>query len=188
MRTLFLLGILVSLIAIATKDDNQTAMDAAMEMGQKAKNLVSKYDKTSAASAIQDKVEETRETTNKKVDPFIHQAKEAIAKSKKGTPRYIAEPGVNKSIQKTTLPVSIKPVAKENTPSEKPDWIMPKARELAMPEISAMPKAPVEEFDLGTEITVEATKTKPVATDADRSFDLVRGYYENASRLLEEIK
>ena len=36
MRTLFLLGILGALIVIATKDDNQTAMEAALEMGQKA--------------------------------------------------------------------------------------------------------------------------------------------------------
>ena len=78
MRTLFLLGILGALIVIATKDNNQTAMEAAVEIGQKAQKIVSEYDN--------EKVEETSQTASKKVDPFIRQAKEAIANSKKSSP------------------------------------------------------------------------------------------------------
>jgi hypothetical protein len=188
MRTLFLLGILGALIVIATKDDNQTAMEAALEMGQKAKSIVAEYDNAKAVNTVMEKVEETRNTASKKVDPFISQAKEAIAKSKINSPLEAPKPETNKATEKTTPPVTLKPAVKKETPSETPDWVMPKSRKLAIPEIPAMPKSPVEELDLGTNVAVKVAKAEPVAIDVGRSYDLVKGYYENASRLLEEIK
>lgn len=180
MRTLFLLGILGALIVIATKENNQTAMEAAMEIGLKAQNLVTEHDKAKAVNTIQEKVEETRKTATKKVDPFIRQAKEAIAKSQKGTPR--------KMPKKVTPQISLKSAVEEKTPPEKPEWIMPKPRELAMPDIPAMPKSIVEKVELGASSPLELANADPAPVDVGRSYDLVKGYYENASRLLEEIK
>ena len=180
MRTLFLLGILGALIVIATKDNNQTAMEAAVEIGQKAQKIVSEYDN--------EKVEETSQTASKKVDPFIRQAKEAIANSKKSSPPEELKPENYKIAEKLVSPVAPKPVVKKIWPPEKPDWTMPKPRKLAIPEIPAMPKAPVEKLNLGTDVAVKVAKVEPTPINVGQSYDLVKGYYENASRLLEEIK
>jgi hypothetical protein len=188
MRTLFLLGILGALIVIATKDDNQTAMEAAVEISQKAQKIVAEYDKEKVVNSVLEKVEETSQSASKKVDPFIRQAKEAIAKSKKSSPIGEPKPESYKAAEKIGPPVAPKPVVKKRMPPEKLDWTMPKPRKLAIPEIPAMPKAPVEELDLGTDVAVKVAKVEPVSINVGQSYDLVKGYYENASRLLEEIK
>jgi hypothetical protein len=188
MKTLFLLGILGALIVIATKDNNQTAMEAAMEIGQKAQSIVSEYDRAKIVNTVRKKVKETSNTASKKVDPFIRQAKEAIAKSKKDSPRKMSEPENYTITEKITPPAPIKQAVKKITPPEEPDWTMPKPRKLAIPEIPAMPKAAVEELALGTNVAVRVAKVEPTSINVGHSYDLVKGYYENASRLLEEIK
>lgn len=188
MRTLFLLAILGALIVIATKDDNQTAMEAAVEISQKAQKIVAEYDKEKVVNSVLEKVDEASKTASKNVDPFIRQAKEAIAKSKNSTPRKKPKPENYKAAEKVAPPVAQKSAIKKIMPPEESDWTMPKSRKLALPEIPAMPKASVEQHDLGTDVDVKIAKVEPSAVDVSRSYDLVKGYYENASRLLEEIK
>ena len=65
---------------------------------------------------------------------------------------------------------------------------MPKPSQVAIPDIPAMPKASVEKHDLGAETTIKVANIQQPAIDVGQSYDLVKGYYENASRLLEEIK
>jgi hypothetical protein len=188
MRTLFLLGILGALIIIATKKDNQTAMEAAMEMGQQAKSLVEEYDKAKVMNKALEKVEEQRKTFTKKVDPFINKTKEAITKASENLPRRLPEPEPRMKAKKVEPPVAPIREVKENPPADMSDWTMPQPRQLAMPDIPAMPKASVEKLDLETKTTVKVASVEPAAIDIGRSYDLVKGYYENASRLLEEIK
>lgn len=193
MRTLFLLGILGTLIVIATKKDNQTAMEAAMELGQKAQSIVNEYDKERVVNSVLKRVKETSKTTDDQEDPFNLQITEVIAGSKDISPLKVQEPETNKVAERVTPPVALKLAVKEKTPIEKTpiektQWTMPKPRKQVMPEIPALPKTPVEELDLATDVVVEVAKVKPTAIDVGRSYDLVKGYYENASRLLEEIK
>jgi len=188
MRTIFLLGILISLTVIATKRDDQTAMDAAMEFGQKARSLVADYDRTGHVNKALATVEETSKTVGKGLDPFVRQAKEALTKSNQPLPRKTPEPKIIEQAEKTLPPVASKPVAVKKASPKNPEWIMPKARELAMPDIPALPKAPVEELSLEPEPAVQIAKAEPAVIDVGRSYSMVKGYYENASRLLEEIK
>jgi hypothetical protein len=188
MRTLFLLGILGALVVIATKKDNQTAMEAAMEIGQKAKAVVSEYDKAKIINAVSETVKDVKKAAKKEAMPFIQRTNEAIAKSEKSLAQDVPEPKTYISPEKVVPPVALKPIAKKKTLSEEPEWTMQQPGKLAIPDILAMPKASVEKLEIGADVVVKVAKVEPAAIDVGRSYDMVKGYYENASRLLEEIK
>ena len=179
MRTLFLLAILGALIVIANKRDDQTAMEAVMEMGQKAESLAGEYDKAKTVNRAFEKVDETAKEVSEKVDPFIKKTKEAIAKAGESLPRN--EPKTDPAFTDTEA-------TNEEISPKTPNWVMPESTQTAMPDISAMPKASVEKLDLNTEEPVHVANADTPAIDVERTYDKVKGYYENASRLLEEIK
>jgi len=188
MRTLFLLGILGALIVIATKRENQTAFEAVMKIGQKAQNLVSDYDHPEPVPKARDRVVEKVPPVRKKSDPFTHHSQENPTKLKENTPRKAPEPQAHKLVNANPPFSTPAPLAKENTSPEMPSWIMPKSSVLAGPDIPALPKALVEEADLRSDAAIKIATAEPPTINIGASYDLVKGYYENASRLLEEIK
>jgi len=188
MRTLFLLGILGALIVIATKNDNQTAMEAAVEIGQKAQSLVADYDNGNTVNDIIEKAENAGNIVGEKSDPFVRQVKKAIANPKTTLSKNELKFSVEKMAEKTTDPAALIPDANHDASADKQAWVMPKPPQLAIPNIPAIPKAKVEALDIDAEPPVTIAIAEPAPVDVGRSYDLVKGYYENASRLLEEIK
>jgi hypothetical protein len=183
MRTLFLLGILGALIVIATKENDQTAMEAAVEMGKKAQNYVTELESTKTAN----KASEILKDLDKK-DSFIRRTKEVLAKTKEKQPLRTDEPDSGKKTKNASKTVEVKPYVKSQPIPKKPEWKIPKSPEMALPDIPAMPKASVETVSLGAESPLQLANAERAPVDVGRSYDLVKGYYENASRLLEEIK
>ena len=188
MRTIFLLCILGALIVIATKRNDQTTIEAAMEIGHKAQSLVTEYDRAKEPRRAPRAVENLRIPDTKNNEPFIRQTMEALAKAEETLSRKVKKPEtIEKSDQASNLAA---PSLDGNSkaPTENLEWTMPKASQVAIPDIPAMPKASVEKLDLGAESTIKVANIQQPAIDVGQSYDLVKGYYENASRLLEEIK
>ncbi len=188
MRTIFLLCILGALIVIATKRNDQTTIEAAMEIGQKAQNLVTEYDKAKEPSRAPRAVENLQVPDSNNNDPFIRQTKEALTKARDTLSRKVKKPEtIEKSEQASNLAApSLDGDSKALT--ENSGWTAPKPSQVAIPDIPAMPKASVEKHDLGAEPAINVANIQQPAIDVGQSYDLVKGYYENASRLLEEIK
>jgi hypothetical protein len=183
MRTLFLLGILGALVVIATKKNDQTAMEAAVEMGKKAQNYVTELEGAKTAN----KASEILKDLDKK-DSFIRRTKEVLAKTKEKGHLRTGGAASDKKTKSDSKTIEVKPIVKSQPTPEKPDWKMPKPPEMALPDIPAMPKASVETVSLGTGSPLQLANAERAPVDVGRSYDLVKGYYENASRLLEEIK
>jgi hypothetical protein len=188
MRTLFLLGILCALVVIATKRNDQTAIEAALEIGNRAQNMASKYQGATTQEKDVGELEKVKKTVPKKANPFFRQVEKAIAKTEASNPKKPPKAHKNQPEKKTVRPVVQKPNARNKVPQKEPEWTLPKPRQLAMPDIPAMPKSRVDVRDLNAETPVELANAKPAAVDIGQSYNLVKGYYENASRLLEEIK
>jgi hypothetical protein len=188
MRTIFLLCILGALIVIATKRNDQTTIEAAMEIGQKAQSLVTEYDRAKETNRAPRAVENLQVPDSNNNDPFIRQTKEALTKARDTLSRKVKKPEtIEKSEQASNLAApSLDRDSKALTDNS--GWTAPKPGQVAIPDIPAMPKASVEKVDLGAETTIKVANIQQPAIDEGQSYDLVKGYYENASRLLEEIK
>ena len=188
MRTIFLLCILGALIVIATKRNDQTTIEAAMEIGQKAQNLVTEYNRETEPNRVPSSVENLRIPAGKDNDPFIRQTKEALTKARKTLLKKVKKPDtIEKSEQASNIAAPSLDVDSKAL-TEDSGWAVPKPSQVAIPDIPAMPKASVEKLDLGAEMTIKVANIQQPAIDVGQSYDLVKGYYENASRLLEEIK
>ena len=188
MRTIFLLCILGALIVIATKRNDQTTIEAAMEIGQKAQNLVTEYDKAKEPSRAPRAVENLQVSDSNNNDPFIRQTKETLTKARDTLSRKVEKPEANEKSEQTSKFVAPSLDRDSKALTENSGWTVPKPSQVAIPDITAMPKASVEKIDLGVEPTIKVANIQQPAIDVGQSYDLVKGYYENASRLLEEIK
>jgi hypothetical protein len=187
MRTIFLIGILGVLIVIATKRNDQTAIDAAFEMGNKAKNIVTEFENGRAQNTQPLSVKESKKSPPKEIDPFIRQTIKALENAQSKLPKKYVE--VKPSMQTKYLSPSIdKKKDDEVTTAKNPSWVIPKPKESTIPEIPATPKAVVQKANLGEGTPLELANADPAPVDVGKSYDLVKGYYENASRLLEGIK
>lgn len=183
MRTLFLLGILGALVVIATKKNDQTAMEAALEMSEKAQSYVTEFESTKTA----DKASKILTDLEQK-DSFIQRTKEVLAKTKEKLPLRASESDFGKKTKSDLKTVDATPNVESQPTPEMPEWKIPKPLEMALPDIPAMPKESVEAVSLETGSPLQLANAERAPVDIGRSYDLVKGYYENASRLLEEIK
>ena len=188
MRTLFLIGILVALVVIATKKDDQTAIEAALEMGHKAQNIVAEFDKAEIPIAEPKYIKKPTITPIKDDNPFIKNTMEALKSYK---PKSVTPLEQTNSIVTTKNAPSLSYQKRDDKKvgiAEKSAWSLAKPEKAGYPEMPAIPKAVVQEVSLDGTSSIEIANAQAATVDVGKSYDLVKGYYENASRLLEEIK
>ena len=186
MKTLFLLGILVALATIAIKKPNQTVWEAAQELGDITQTLVSDDENTTS---------QTLPLSNELVNTISKEAKfkkannqntsvqpiSNDAKSIKVTPKHLAPnkqqeaalPKLNSS-----LPVVEKPSEQRRVASRNSD--------VNWPKIPAIPITPVQAVPIDEPVHSQSTTMAQASPRTD--YADVKVYYENASRLLDEIK
>ena len=176
MKTLFLLGILVALVVIAFKKPDQTAWDAARELKDKAENAFSGLEKTTV-----------KKHAEKSIQEALNKAKETLQ-----TPEAILSSRQNQDpLSETKKPVQEKTVPKKYVdtpyapPSTKPRPVEAEAEKTNTSEWRDIPTIPVLPLN-APPISLPA-KDSLVATPETDYAD-VKVYYENASRLLDEIK
>ena len=178
MKTLFLLGILAALVVIAFKKPDQTAWDAARELRDKAQNAFSGLEqtavKTHAEKSIQKALETAKET--------LKQPETILSSRQDEEPPFTSETPVKepKQVQrKIDTPYSSS--ATEPRPEEAD------AENMETSEWPEMPSIPVLPHPINTPKRPLPVEDGPVATPETDYAD-VKVYYENASRLLDEIK
>jgi len=189
MRTLFLIGILAALIVIATKKKDQSALEAAVEMGQRVQSIAAGMNVKEQPVAPLPNFSEYKKSTPEEDKSFIGNATNAIESYKPNTKTSLKDPGRLQTVKGATSAGNQKKREEElaKIPEEKP-LILPRPQETKFPEIPPLPKAYVKKVELDDAPTLEIANAEPSKVDVGASYDLVKGYYENASRLLEEIK
>ena len=178
MKTLFLLGILGALVVIAFKKPDQTAWDAARELRDKAQNAFSGLEqtavKTHAEKSIQKALDKVKETLQQPETILSsRQDKEPLFKTDKPVKEKVA---LQKKVDTPYAPPSTKsgPEEVEAEKTKTSEW-------------SEIPSIPVLPHPINTPKRPLPVEDSPVATPQTDYAD-VKVYYENASRLLEEIK
>ncbi|MBT5241322.1 MAG: hypothetical protein HOL61_12130 [Rhodospirillaceae bacterium] len=187
MRTLFLLGILVTLAIIAVKKPDQTAWDAVRDLSGQAKTVLSE---------VRQPVVEVLP-----LKPFTISREKPVTEKMPDAPKL---PKVAKKIpykssaktQTTTTPAKPAVPAVESH-AERPKLAREKVRaaRLATKDWSELPAIPVQSRPIHTpKRPSSAIVRKPAAvvskplTTPRADFADVKIYYENASRLLDEMK
>jgi hypothetical protein len=188
MKTLFLMGILVALVVIATKNEDQTAIEAALEMGHKAQNIVTKFDKTEAPITEPKYKVNPTSTPLKDDNPFIKRTKQALKSYKPKTAKLSDQASQIVTIKSASSTTHQKQENNNAQTVEDSAWSVAKPEKANYPEMPAMPKAVVEQARLGETVPIKLANAQAATVNDEKSYDLVKGYYENASRLLEEIK
>jgi hypothetical protein len=172
MRTLFLLGILFTLIVIAVKKPDQTAWDAARELKEQAKEVIAK------------------------VEPPVVESLKPLSDSKawKDVEETVTK-AVN-TLKETEGSSSTNIDNKKDTATPIEDWNLdprspaketaPKPAVSPLPDIQAVPVPPVQLVE-----KLEELKIPPVTrvrAPAVSNYVDVKVYYEQANRFLDEIK
>ena len=178
MKTLFLLGILGALVVIAFKKPDQTAWDAARELTDKAENVFSGLEKTTvkthAEKSIQKALDKAKETLqNPDTILSSRQDKEPLFETKK--------PVQEKVVPQKYVDTPYAP------PSSKPGSVEAEAEKTKTSEWPEIPSIPVLPHPINTPKRPLPVEDSPLATPETDYAD-VKVYYENASRLLDEIK
>lgn len=188
MKTLFLIGILIALVVIATKKNDQTAIEAALEMGQKAQNIVAEFEPTKTPIVPPLNLSDRTKAPLKEDNSFIQKTKKALEDYKPKSSKPLEQPKRTKIPMEVSSPDPQKQRIETDKSNEKPAWSLPRPQKANLPDIPALPKATVEKVQLDDASHLELANAEPAGIDVGQSYDLVKGYYENASRLLEEIK
>jgi hypothetical protein len=173
MRTLFLLAILSILVAIAVKKPDQTALEAAQELGAK----------------VQDNIPDIPSITGNANEDFTSLEKQV---SKARSSGY----GKDKVVEKTKKPKKASPTetskpksATVRTAEASSSWgrdTLPRPSATDLPDLPTAPVDPVEVGGLEDDMP-SSGRSSPRQT-AGEDYGEVKAFYENASRLLAEIK
>jgi len=183
-RSLFLIGILVILAAIAFKKPDQTALDFAREVSGKAQaTLAAQSPQSDAESRPQNNSGDVNQATPPrpdKWDEISKRLKTAIEKAdKKHSPPDVPSAHRNSTNPQLPSPQSMvrkSPVEIATRSSITP----PKMPSVPVPNVDAKPL--IQEMDHDRKrVTVAPAPTKPDLTE-------VRLNLENAARLLSEVK
>ena len=171
MKTLFLMAILFFLVVLAVKEPDQSAWDAARDIGSRVDEAVSEIKESTVAGeniANPDsddqffrKVREALDTVTDPA-PSTHEIEHSTGPGDSWTPTPPTK----------TKPTPVKRAAAQVGPETPPG-------------LPAIPMTPVEVGDLGAK--TPPRRSAPAAA-ADRDYAEIKKYYENASRLLAEIK
>jgi hypothetical protein len=179
MRTLFLLGIMVALVAIASKRSDQTAWDAVRDLGGKAKTIISEVQEPAQKLMPSIPLPETLPSLSLPGDTSTGTHADGAKTS-----------GLSRKSDNAPAPDEIRADDRPVKPDlgglpHLDDGPLEDTPESAWPELPEIPVAshPIQSPKAPT---LEASNTRVTSPGAD--YADVKIFYENASRLLEEIK
>jgi hypothetical protein len=181
-RTLFLLGILVTLVVIAVKKPNQTAWDTAKELSSNVQTVLSDEQKA-LVKAIP--IKPFKEPLNK-FDKAMREAigdtnsKPPIGKSSSNEEQMKTVINRTSSEEKNTL-TPTKPVLEEKKP--KPLAVIKSAKDW-----TDLPTISVKSRPVNIVKNQSASTVQDIETPEQSGYSDIKIYYENASKLLSEIK
>ena len=172
MKTLFLLGILFTLVIIAVKKPNQTAWDAARDLQEQAQDVIASAD----PPIVDSFPPQSDSTTWKNVEEAVTKAANTLKSTEAPSPS-------NKNdINDTPLPAH-----NWDPDSRTPAVVIaPRPAVSPLPDIPAVPVSPVRVVE-----KLEEPKTPPlprVRVRATSNYADVKVFYEQANRFLDEIK
>ena len=172
MRTLFLLGILFTLIVIAVKKPDQTVWDAARELKEQAKEVIAK------------------------VEPPVVESLKTLSDSKAWKDVEDTVTKAVNTLKETERSSSTNIDNKKDTATPIEDWNLdprspaketaPKPAVSPLPDIQAVPVPPVQWVEKLEELKI--TPVTRVRAPAVSNYVDVKVYYEQANRFLDEIK
>ena len=202
MRTLFLLAILATLLVIAVKKPDQTAWDAARELSGRAKTVLSKVQQPVAETLPFKPFSKPAQTSGTAAESNINEkspdrsSAKALAKRLSPKPAVTNERESQKPAHEEPKPKAVRRAAPLNPPAEAKRPKVKVARG-SKNEWSELPTIPVTPHPIHTpklfppsaarKTPAAPVVSKPIATPRADYAD-VKVYYENASRLLDEIK
>ncbi|HEB78994.1 MAG TPA: hypothetical protein ENI79_00775 [Rhodospirillales bacterium] len=197
MRTIFLLTILTTLLVIVTKKPEQTLWEAAQGLWGKVETTASEVAKAPPVPPMTGNAREDFAALRKRVRRALGTGKGPGAPmygssqatgSKSGTERD--GPAANPVLSSPMVSSKAKPDTVRNAemPASSPGGVkvMPRSRITDIPELPAIPVTPVEVGKIGESAPLPSLSRPRQAVSP--SFSEVKAYYENASRLLAEIK
>lgn len=184
MRSLFLLGILFVLVVIAVKKPNQTAWDAAINLTNRAQQTIAR----SASSPGRNLPPETNTASWADIKDTVD---EAVAHLE---PKKPADPALDQAWpvhNQLTLPADqVDPsFVPDQIPDQDPIRNETKAKsKLDLPEFPNLPTIPVEPVEVGKLDQPKLPSLPKVRVPTSSGYADVKAFYENANRLLDEIK
>tara|TARA_B100002052_G_C15807709_1_gene564335 strand:- start:394 stop:918 length:525 start_codon:yes stop_codon:yes gene_type:complete len=174
MKTLILIGVLFALVLIATKKPDQSAFDAAQELMNKSRSIVPKIDEYASRTTHPGHSRSKAVTS-----PRSYKAYDNLPNSFPSTstrPENDHEPGFKPFELEKLGSLEIEKAEIIASPANQPKSLeaLPEISISALPEpVTAQPETNV----------FQQQKLR-----ADVNYDDVKAYYENAARLLEEIR
>jgi len=181
MRTLFLLGILATLVVIAAKKPDQTAWEAARELAGMTATAISQSSDLIKESPPEPLPQEPIRETWKRISPTFAEDKPGVSTEAESPKPEIKQPIPSPAPRLASR--STKPETLKKTPP------IPAAPSLdEWPKIPAMPVPPVQIQAIDTPVSAPPPVIAKPRAVARTNYADVKVYYENASRLLEEIK
>ena len=200
-RTLFLAGILFTLAAIAFKDPGQSGWDFARDVGNEVGETISPPT-SQTTRVVPGETSSGKETVAKKLSDWVgprtwSDEDVAPADSEADTTpteeqaasveRPAAEPPVDAPVAAPPPPPAINLEGSKTTPRSPSRGY--KFLSKPLPASPRLPSAPVRRVEVG-ELDAPAVRRRdaPARGVNIREYREVKAFYENASRLLEEIK
>jgi len=185
MRTLFLMAILIVLIVMASKEPDQTAWEAARELSSRAKETLSEVqDDPIVAERARNAAEEYARWEER-----IHKALEI---EEPFDPFASGQPDNTRSVDvaREPVPPAREESGTESTRKEVPPAPLPEPEKTTPPPVPDLPRLPAKPVQIGKveNPPFRAIEVPEPRSTARESYGEVRTYYENANRLLREIK
>ena len=194
MKTLFLMGILFFLGAIATKKPDQTAWDSARDLGAQAQHIISKVQERTAGDHV------TADTFREPAENLVAGSLEPPWQEAYREPRrdhnYGGDPDISETNILPTEPPppggdTFSPLEPEQpSPGIFPDQEAMFSSEEEAPPLPRLPAAPV----LPVQVAQPGAAPVPKVTEnglrlaGSPDYGEVKALYEKASRLLDEIE
>ncbi len=199
MRTLFLLSILITLVVIAIKKPDQTFWEGAQELWGKTGDVVSEVSDEPSLPSLTGNAREDFAALLKRIRRGLEIEKgsgdlvdgEPLAVGRKGE-RERDGSATNPVLSSPTVSPKTKPKPTTIRKAEAPaSWsggkeIFPAPQEEDLPELPAIPVMPVEVGKI--EDSPPPLSHSRLRLSDSQDYGEIKAYYENASRLLAEIK
>jgi hypothetical protein len=189
MRSLFLLAILATLVIIAVKKSDQTAWEAAKDLGETVQTTLADASPQTAASNLAENLPlniGVQSTASPKPPSIMYSSRKPDGLNA-GTVKTIKD-HLKNSTQHEPL---LKDYPAKTNPT--PTKIATKQPEIDWPDMPALPVISVESRKITAPNPDQPMPVSAIAEPVKRpspraDYADVKVYYENASRLLEEIK
>lgn len=194
MRTLFLIGILYFLVAIATKKPDQTAWDSARDLGARAQHAVSEAQEQAVGSPVG--ADTLRETAKNLITGSLKPLGKEAYREPHRDHNYGEGADISEIETSSTEPPPpgddmFSPLEPEQpSPGIFPDPEATYRREEMSPPLPRLPAAPVLPVQTAPPEAIPSTRTPEIDVRLAESsnYGEVKVLYENASRLLDEIE